>query len=42
MVEALRHENFYVTGTWLDEISGGVCRLDRAERFFFRRNAAAQ
>ena len=22
MVEALRHENFYVTGTWIDEALG--------------------
>jgi hypothetical protein len=39
MVESLRHEPFYVTGTWVDEALGvyvgWVVRKD-----YFRRNAA--
>ena len=42
MLEALCHEKFYVTGTWVDEALGSVCRLGRATKFFFRRHAAAE
>ena len=42
MVEALRHESFYMTGTWVEEVARGVCRVDRAKRFLLGRNAFAK
>ena len=42
MVEALRHESFYETGTWVDEQLGGLRRVGRAEEFLCRWDALVE
>ena len=39
MVEALRHESFYVTGTWIDESLGVYVGLGGTREFILRRHA---
>ena len=42
MVEALRHENFYVTGTWIDEALGVYVGWVARRNSFRRRHATAK
>ena len=39
MLETIRHESFYVTGTWIDEYSGVYSRMGGAEKFVLGQNA---
>ena len=39
MLKVLRHESFYMTGTWIDETCWGLRRVDGAREFFLGRNA---
>ena len=42
MVESMRHESFYVTGTWSDESLGSLCRLGGAEEILLGCNACSK